>query len=283
MPRTTHIRAGLGAAVKAALLALAACTFAPAGGELDAPAVPADAPDGDGAEPDAPAIDAPATDAPAIDAAIDAPPLTPLCDVNDPTQRLCLTFEGSVTDGTGGPLQIQTSNVDFDAGAVGMGSTLGLTSVIHVGENNAIDVTSGLTIEAFVRVTAPPSQTNQRAGVLDNNGQYSLWIDPEGRPYCTLPGSTASTTTPLPLNAWTHVACVFDGATYTLYVGGVEVGQVNRTAPVPANGNDGLNVGQDCTDGGGAADPLRGGIDELRLWSVGRSPAQIAAAAARMP
>jgi hypothetical protein len=297
MPRTSYIRAGLAAAVKVALAALAACAFNPDGGdgvldedaadEVDAPDV--DAPDVDAPDIDAPDIDA-AIDAPidapidaAIDAPIDAPTVPPLCDPNDATQRMCLTFEGSVSNGAGTNLSLSTNNVGFGAGAVGMAATLGATSHIHANESGALDVTTGITIEAFVRVTAnPPSTGNMRAGIMDNNGQYGLWINTQRVPYCTL-GTTVVGTAALPMNAWHHVACVYDGTMHRLYVDGVQVAAVNRMANIATTGGDGVNVGQDCLGGGAPGDPLQGGIDEVRLWSVGRSAAQIAAAAARMP
>lgn len=269
MPRTSNIRAGLSAAVKAAiaLFTLAGCPFRPAGG----------ADDGDAALPD----DAATTDAEgAIDAAVDGRPVSALCDDDDAELRLCLSFDADVLDRSGTAAVLTTTAVGFGPGAVGAGVELGGTSVIHAGDLAAFDLTTAMTIEAFVRIDAAPPPS-PRAGVLDKNGEFALWIDPQFRPYCTLVGSTATATAAIAAATWTHLACVFDGTTFALYVDGVVAATVNRTAPINNTGSDGLNLGQDCRGATASGDPLRGGLDELRLWASARSAAQIAAAAAR--
>lgn len=264
--RTGFIRAGLAAAVKAAaLLAVAGCGFHPAGGDGDADAGADSAP----GDPDAP---------PAIDAAADGTSARGFCDLADPTQRLCLTFAGGVlADGTSSGLAIQATEVGFGPGAVGDGLQVKSTSVVHVAETTALDIASALTMEAFVSVSAV---TTTRAGVMDNNGQYGMWITPQLVPYCTLIGSTVTAPAALAADTWAHLACVYDGASFALYVDGALVAAVNRSADITTTGADGLNLGQDCTVNG-AGDPLTGGLDEVRIWAAARSADEIAAAAAR--
>jgi hypothetical protein len=174
MPRTSNIRAGLGAVVKGALaaawLAGAGCGFNPSGAggdpDVDAPAEEIDAP--------------PATN----DAAIDGVTFTPLCDVDDPDLRLCMDFEGAVTSGASPTLSIDASNVVFIDGAVGSAARMTSASVLHVAESPALDFTTAMTIEAFVLVDPDPVPA-PRVGVVDNNAQYGMWIDPQFRIYCT--------------------------------------------------------------------------------------------------
>jgi hypothetical protein len=248
--RTTIIRAGLGVAVKALV---AACSFAPAGevasdGGSDGPA----------------AIDADVTP-------------QPFCDRDNPDLRLCMTFEESAVDEAGAGVVIDVmDNLGFLPGKVGSAVQLMRESEIHAKETPALDMTAALTMEAFVFVAEVPTN---RAGIMDNNGQWGMWVGSNMRPYCTLSGSTVSGPT-IAVGAWTHVTCVFDSLTYRIYVDGALFGTVNRQVPAPTTGADGVNIGQDCT-ASGAGDPLTGAMDEVRIWASPRSEAQIAAAATR--
>jgi hypothetical protein len=70
---------------------------------------------------------------------------------------------------------------------------------------------------------------------------------------------------------WHHVAATFDGTTRTLYLDGVALGSDTPTghaAPTPSN----LRIGS--TNNG---EYFPGSIDEVRLWSVARTPAQLLA------
>lgn len=180
-------------------------------------------------------------------------------------------------DEAGAGVVIDTmTDLGFGPGKIGSAVQLTSTSVIHASETPALDVTNALTMEAFGFVTQVPTT---RAGFMDNNGQYGMWLGSNMRPYCTMSGSTVSGPT-IAMATWTHVACVFDSLTFRIYVDGVLFGQVNRQVPASTTGADGLNVGQDCTSSG-AGDPLTGAMDEVRLWASARSDAQIAAAATR--
>ncbi len=72
-------------------------------------------------------------------------------------------------------------------------------------------------------------------------------------------------------NTFVHVAATFDGTTSRLFVDGVEVASGN-TPPSAVNGT-GLGIGFNTGDNG-----FNGTIDEVRVWSVVRTQAEIAAA-----
>lgn len=267
--RTPVIAAGLGHAVKAALLGalVAGCGFDPHGAAVDA---------GDGAL--------------AIDA-IDGPSGAVLCEVGDTTLILCVSFD----DGTAhsqAAVDLQAERADNVAqvdGRVGLGGGFGDTTVLVFPERSPLELVQPFAFEMFVRVDEPPLTTgNARIGLLDNNGQYSLFADLRDRglgpriyPYCNAQ-ATAYGATPLTIGTWHHVACVQDASTLSIYVDGV-VATVNNPQPVATNGNDGTTIGQDGDNNTGMIDDaLIGAIDELRLWQgAARSTAQIQAAAAR--
>jgi hypothetical protein len=269
MPRTSNIRAGLRAAVKATLAALwlagAGCGFSPSGAGGD---TEIDAPEG--------AIDAPpATN----DAAIDGVTFAPLCDADDPDLRLCMDFEGSVASGAGTTLTVDAMNVAFLDGAVGGAARVTSASVIHVDENPALDFTTAMTIEAFVQIQPDPAPS-PRVGIVDNNAQYGMWIDEDFQPYCTGNGSVVIGEAVLP-RSWSHVACVFDGSTLRIYQGGLQIASAPQPMALSTNGGDGLNVGQDCRGDGQSGDPLNGSVDEVRIWSEVRTQEQLQEASSR--
>jgi hypothetical protein len=254
--RTSIIRAGLGVAVKATFaMSFVACGFSPSG------------------EGGADATDAQAT-TDASDAAIST---GPFCDRENPDLRLCMTFDESAMDEAGAGVVVDAmDNLGFGPGKVGAAVQLTATSDIHVTETAALDATTAFTMEAFVLVAQFPFN---RAGIMDNNTQYGMWLGSNMRPYCTIGGTTVSGPT-IASGTWTHIACVFDSLTFRIYVDGSLFGTVNRQVPASTSGLDGMNIGQDCTPTG-PGDPLSGAMDEVRVWASARSDTQIAAAAAR--
>lgn len=294
MLRTPSSSAGLARVVKAAALgglgALAACGFTPSG-----------ATDGDGGT-DAPEIDAAPSDGrppldgpPGADARIDAPPVAGFCDPGDAALVLCLPFDDGTTANqvTGGPQPFLSTNVTPVAGRVGMAAGLGATSALWFAEAAALDIAAPLTIEGFVYYTTDPpttgSSSDRRIGVVDNNGQYSIflgWHQAVGAtsesvtPYCNI--NATAWGAPISRNAWHHVACVHTGTTLTVYTDGLPGVPVNTATPIATGTMDGTTLGQNCDgDATTPSVPLIGGLDEVRVWGAARSPVEIATAAAR--
>jgi photosystem II stability/assembly factor-like uncharacterized protein/fibronectin type 3 domain-containing protein/sugar lactone lactonase YvrE len=73
----------------------------------------------------------------------------------------------------------------------------------------------------------------------------------------------------MPVGAWVHVAGTYDGVNARLFVNGVEATNVPATFSIGV-GSTGFYVG------GTVNDNMRGLIDEVRLWNIVRSPAEIA-------
>ena len=90
-----------------------------------------------------------------------------------------------------------------------------------------------------------------------------------------------SGTTVIANNTWYHAAVTYDTSTYTwkLYVNGVlDATQTNPTGAVPRNDSiQHFGIGSAFTSTGVAAGFFQGVIDEARVWSVARTPAQILA------
>lgn len=73
-----------------------------------------------------------------------------------------------------------------------------------------------------------------------------------------------------PLNAWTHLAFTYDGATEKLYVNGVLVASRAQTGAISA-ANGVLHIGGDSVWG----EHFQGLIDEVRIYNRALSAAEI--------
>lgn len=85
-------------------------------------------------------------------------------------------------------------------------------------------------------------------------------------------GSTL--TNVIPDDQWVHVAFVLSSGTGYVYVNGVEEGSGSLTSVTTPTTGSNVRVGQRVT---GGSIPFNGAIDEVRVWSVARTPAEIQA------
>jgi hypothetical protein len=117
---------------------------------------------------------------------------------------------------------------------------------------------------------AIPTGTN-RAGILDNDGQYGFFLHSNGDLVCTA-GSTITAQANVQANHWTHVACTHANNTISIYADGALITSGAATA-VPTGSTNGLTLGGNNPANGGS--PLDGMLDQLRLFGVGRTAQQI--------
>jgi len=83
-----------------------------------------------------------------------------------------------------------------------------------------------------------------------------------------------STNVACPTGKWFHLALVNSGGTATLYINGVQQGTPQTGYSISATGSN-FTIGQQFS---GFNEPINGSIDELRVWNVARTPAEIKAA-----
>lgn len=107
-----------------------------------------------------------------------------------------------------------------------------------------------------------------------NNVLLAYSFSTTGQPGLYIEGTQIPASSQLPLNQWSHVAATFLGGTGTIYINGIASG--SGTFPTPANVVRNLNyIGR---SNWGTSDPDANAIfDELRIWNIAKSPAQILA------
>jgi Concanavalin A-like lectin/glucanases superfamily len=142
----------------------------------------------------------------------------------------------------------------------------GSSSRITVNESNSLDLTNGMTLEAWVYPTATP--TNWSTVVMKEQSGELVYVLYAGSP-ANRPNTYIYTTgeqgfagpSALPLNTWSHLATTYDGATLRLYVNATQV------ASAAISGNIIASTGVLRIGGNGVwGEYFRGRIDEVRVY-----------------
>jgi hypothetical protein len=151
----------------------------------------------------------------------------------------------------------------------------GLNDWVTVPDAASLQLTTAMTIEAWI---APSDLNGWQSVVLKEGGSalaYGLYAsDTAARPaaYVRI-GQTdtgAASTSPLPLNTWTHLAATFDGGRLKLYING-ELIKSKDVAGTLSAGSGPLRIGGNAIWG----EFFTGLIDEVRIYKRALSKAEI--------
>jgi hypothetical protein len=243
--------------------------------------------DADGVEGAAGTVDADVTSA---DARVDAAPAPrpdaapagpPFCDRLDGTLVACYRFEDPDAPLHDGSSYANDGSDVHDLllvnGPPGRGQAIAFAaqSVAAISDDPSLDLRNAATLELWLRADSLPA-VGGRYGILDNNGQYGLFLGPDGKVRCAM-----SSTVPIALavvpGVWTHIACTYDGQAMRLYQDGVLGNTTPTTVTLTDGSTDGMRLGANSPSG----DVLAGALDDVRIYSVARTPAEICAAAGR--
>jgi hypothetical protein len=216
-----------------------------------------------------------ATDTP-IDVAPDVPPPPPSCDPTDVDLVACYRFEPGATqphDESGYHNDGTSTGVGSLAGISGRAASFdGLTSYDHVADSPSLDLPSGqITMETwFLMRTAPRTA---RSGLLDEDGQYGMFLLATNQLRCAMaPGIVDTPPGTVTLGVWTHAACTYDGALIKVFLDGALAAEAAAAGTISPAGVNGLSLGMNSPSG----DVLDGALDDLRIFRVARTDAQIA-------
>jgi hypothetical protein len=132
------------------------------------------------------------------------------------------------------------------------------------------NLTSNATFEAWVR----PANVSGTQVILNKtaSGNGITFSLVNGVPTASLSTSTLGTvagTAALTANQWAHLAAVYNGTAFVLYVNGRQVGTTNLT------GNIAANAGSVFIGKGATTNHFSGMIDEVKVWNVARTQSQI--------
>ena len=153
----------------------------------------------------------------------------------------------------------------------------GVNDRVTAPDANSLDLTSGMTLEAWVR---PSAANNWRTAIAKEHGTtvaYSLYSNrntnvPHAEIYSGGRLRGVNGTGALPLNAWSHLAATFDGAQVRIFVNGAQVGAINRAGTIEVAAGP-LTIGGN----GPFGEWFAGLMDEVRVYNRALSAAEIQA------
>ncbi len=148
---------------------------------------------------------------------------------------------------------------------------------IRIPHSAALNPTNAFTFEAWVAIRNSPPAEDCRS-IAGKNFLQSWWIgvctvggQPTLRSYLK-GGVSRQNGGIIPANVWTHIAVVFTGTQRRHYINGELAAEFPEAAPLTTSGSE-MRIGSDVS-----WDPQpQGAIDEVRLWNVARTTAQIRA------
>jgi uncharacterized repeat protein (TIGR03803 family) len=153
----------------------------------------------------------------------------------------------------------------------------GINDWVTVADAADLDFATGLTMEAWVN---PGELSGWNTIALKERRKgglaYALYANDDApQPAGYIRNSTGGDwpvpgTMPVPLNTWTHLAITYDGATFRLYVNGVEANRRSVTGRILATDGP-LRIGGNAEYG----EFLQGMIDEIRIYGRALTPSEI--------
>lgn len=136
-------------------------------------------------------------------------------------------------------------------------------------------LSTGATMEAWVK----PAKASAKWRDIIYKGDDNYYLDatssvggvPAGGAQIGGSYREAHATSALPANVWAHVALTYDGSAVRLYVNALQVGSTSATGTILTSTNP-LQIGGNSLYG----QYFQGMIDEVRVYSVARTAAQLA-------
>ncbi len=149
----------------------------------------------------------------------------------------------------------------------------GTSAFVTVNDSASLDLTTGMTLEAWVYPTVGGNVWRDVIYKGPNDVYYLEGSSDSGAPAAGgIFSSPLYGTSALPLNVWSHLAATFDGSNLRLYVNAVQVSSTVVFAQITTS-NGALTIGGDASYG----QHFAGRIDEVQIHNTARSPSEIQA------
>ncbi len=144
----------------------------------------------------------------------------------------------------------------------------GIDGHINVPANAVFDFTDNFSVEAWVKI----SNTTGKKRIIHKNGwAFGINGDRLDGVIFGVVDFTVSIGNPIAVNTWTHIAFVVQNNNLTYYINGIASGGYN-TLNLPATAGIGIDIG---FNGLTNDEYFKGNMDEVRIWNVARTQAQI--------
>ena len=196
-----------------------------------------------------------------------APPGQP--PVVDEYTSVLFQFDGTdetVVDAGPSALRVPLGNAKRVPGRFG-GALETPAGAVHVGYSPALDVTDGLTLEAWVRVDGPGDDLQR---IAYRSSVYGFHLDRTGTSltfYINSGGEWASVLAAVPQGRWVHLAGTYDGDWMRVYVDGEQQGERQVPGTIIASRAP-LEIGGEAT---AQKRYLQGAVDAVRISAVART------------
>ena len=136
----------------------------------------------------------------------------------------------------------------------------GTNQYLDLSDHN--DLTGSFTISSWINSNTNNSTIVSKGGTSG----YELLINGSGHLEMNWQNSVTqsiTSTNPVPLNIWHHIAVIYDGTTARIYIDGVADGSANISFS-PVNNSDAFLIG---ASGSAPSNFFSGEMDELRIWN----------------
>lgn len=170
------------------------------------------------------------------------------------------------------PIQLTGNALSFD----------GTDDDVLITRKSAHDITTAITLESWVYATKNTGTQNviSKSTNLVNTGYIFPRTD-DGWATCVfylhIGGAWRTLTVAYPsLNAWHHLAATYDGTMMKVYIDGTLSGTLAQSGAISSNSND-LVLGNQT----GFSEYFGGKADDIRVWNVARTQAEIQASMSR--
>jgi chitodextrinase len=151
----------------------------------------------------------------------------------------------------------------------------GVNDLVTIADASSLDLTNGMTLEAWVRPTATGSWRTVVTKEMTGNLAYGLFSDSDTAQSAgivsvgPLQDIVRATSAPA-LATWTHLATTYDGANQRIYVNGVAVASRPLSGSMP-NSTGALRIGGNNV----WAEWFQGQIDDLRIYDRALSASEL--------
>ncbi len=191
--------------------------------------------------------------------------------MNEVTGAVAADGSGSANAGT------ITGATRTTSGKYGSGLSFdGANDWVTIAGSESLDLTTGMTLEAWVYPTAASGWRTLLLKEAPTGLAYALYLQ-DGKPavYVNLgaydEGKVA--TASIPLNAWSHVAATYDGSTLRLYVNGSSAGSRSLPGALTVAPDHPLRLGGNSAWG----EYFQGRLDEIRVYNRALTQTEIQA------